>query len=56
MHGFLALLSPFAGAGPIPGGVEPPTGDNEVEMSEPAIAAPPSPGRPWPMLSAFSNP
>ena len=30
---FLALLSPFAGAGPIPGGVEPPTGDNEVEMS-----------------------
>jgi hypothetical protein len=33
MHGFLALLSPFAGAGPIPGGVEPPTGDNEVEMS-----------------------
>ena len=33
MRGFLALLSPFAGAGPIPGGVEPPTGDNEVEMS-----------------------
>ena len=44
---FLALLSPVAGAGPIPGGVEPPMGDNEVGMIEPAIAAPPSPGVLW---------
>ena len=54
--GFLALLSPVAGAGPIPGGVEPPMGDNKVGMSP--RSPPPSPGMLWlmfPASCAFRN-